>query len=99
MKEDLEKIIVLKTELDDIVAKNGLDLNDVEVLDSGILVDVKFETESIEAEDDAREVFNLDTATNYVKLSAFEVRPVEDFSIVNEKWPSSELKTWSKVAV
>ena len=32
-------------------------------------------------------------------LSAFEVRPVEDFSIVKEKLPSSEQKTGSKVAV
>ena len=98
LEENLEKIIVLKTELDDIVAKNGLDLNDAEVLESGILVDVKFEMESIKGEDDARELYTLHKATDDVKFSSFERRSDEDFAIFEAHVDKNALD-YAKMAV
>ena len=98
LEENLEKIIVLKTELDDIVAKNGLDLNDAEVLESGILVDVKFEMESIKGEDDARELYTLHKATDDVKFSSFERRSNEDFAIFEAHVDKNALD-YAKIAV
>ena len=85
-EEDLQKIIILRRDLDDVVASNGLTQEDAQILEAGILVDrvseeLRFATESIEDEDNARELYTLDISkADPVKLPTFEGRDDEDFA-------------------
>ena len=83
-EKDLEKIVLIKRDLDEILAMNNL-ADDLEILETKKLIDklcyeVKMVVQSIKAENDSRELYTLDKA-NYEKVSlpSFEGRDDEDF--------------------
>ena len=87
-KDELEKIVELKRNLEDIAASNNLTEEESKILEAATLVqklveDVDETIEAVIEEDSARELYSLDTTVNEkVKLPSFEGRDDEDFS----KW-------------
>ena len=89
-KEDMEKIVEKKRNLEELVANDELTeeesrVDEVAIRVDKLVADVSDAIDSVKTEDDARELYTLDTAkTENVKLPIFEGRDDEDFAKFKE---------------
>ena len=88
--EDMEKIVQKKRNLEEMAANDELTedesrVDEVSIRVEKLVSDVTEAIESVKLEDDARELYTLDTATTEtVKLPIFEGRDDEDFAKFKE---------------